>query len=93
MTKLTMVILLQVLLCAGPMVGVWEWMVEHCRRKEKAKLIHGNLALARRRLVGDHSLSVSRVVTAVGREWRGEREELLAERGRLIGDLHTVLAN
>jgi len=77
-------------LCTGPMAGVWEWVVEHCRSKEKAKMIQGNLALARRRQGGDLSLSVSRVGNSSGDG--GEREELLAERGRLIGDLHTVLA-
>ena len=76
-------------LCTWPMAGMWEWVVEHCRSKEKAKMIPGNLALARRRQGGDHlSLSVSRVGNISGEG--GEREELLVERGRLIGDLHTV---
>ena len=77
-------------LCTGPMAGVWEWVVEHCRSKEKVKMIQGNLALARRRQGGNLSLSVSRVGNSSGD--KGEREELLAEKGRLIGDLHTVLA-
>jgi len=77
-------------LCTGPMAGVWEWVVDHCRSKEKVKMIQGNLALGRRRVGGDLSMSVSRVGNSSGDG--GEREELLAERGRLMGDLHSVLA-
>lgn len=78
-------------LCTGPMAGVWEWVVAHCRTRDKVKMIQGNLALARRRQGGDLSLSVIRVGNNSGGEG-GEREELLAERGRLIGELHSILA-
>ena len=56
-------------------------------------MIQGNLALARirRRQGGDLSLSVIRVGNNSGGKG-GEREELLAERGRLIGELHSILA-
>lgn len=78
-------------LCTGPMAEVWEWVVEHCKNKEKVKMIQGNLALARRKQGGDLSLSISRVGNGSGGDGV-EREELLAERGRLIGELHGVLA-
>ena len=58
-------------LCTGPMAGVWEWVVAHCRTRDKVKMIQGNLALARRRQGGDLSLSVSRVGNnSGGREGR-----------------------
>jgi len=81
-------------LCTGPMGSVWEWVINHCRSKEKVKMMRGNLALARRRVGGSSDLSLS-VVGKVGGNSSGEggeREELLAEKGKLIGDLHTVLA-
>ena len=53
----------------------------------KAKMIQGNLALARRQ---GGVLSGSRVGNSSGD--RGEREELLVGRVRLIRDLYTVLA-
>jgi len=81
-------------LCTGPMGSVWEWVINHCRSKEKVKMMRGNLALARRKVGGSSDLSLS-VVGKVGGNSSGEggeREELLAEKGKLIGDLHTVLA-
>ena len=82
------------MLCTGPMGSVWEWVINHCRSKEKVKMIKGNLALARRRVGGSSDLSLS-IAGKVGGNNSGEsgnREELLAEKGKLIGDLHTVLA-
>jgi len=79
-------------LCTGPMGGVWEWIINHCKSKDKVKMIRGNLALARRGVgSSDLSLNTSRVGSNNSGEG-GERDELLAEKGKLVGELHTVLA-
>jgi len=79
-------------LCTGLMGGVWEWIINHCKSKDKVKMIRGNLALARRGVgSSDLSINMSRVGSNNSGEG-GEREELLAEKGKLMGDLHTVLA-
>jgi len=80
------------LLCTGPMAGVWEWVVAHCKSKENVKIIQGNLALAKRRQGVDLSMNVTMASNCSGNDVLVDREELLAERGRLIGDLHSVLA-
>ena len=51
-----------VALCSGPMEEVWQWIVTHCKEREKVRMIRGNLALAARTRTGgigkDKDLSV-----------------------------------
>jgi len=91
-----------VALCSGPMEKVWQWIVTHCKEREKVRMIRGNLSLAARTrtggigkdksdlsvgTTGHHNADNSSVL-----EIEGSKELLMAERGRLLGDLHNTLA-
>jgi len=90
-----------VALCSGPMEEVWQWIVTHCKEREKVRMIRGNLALAARTRTGgigkDKDLSVGTTGHYIADnssvlEIEGSKELLMAERGRLLGDLHNTLA-
>jgi len=77
-------------MCQGPLQEVWEWVITHCKRREEVEKIKGNLKLAQKSsdLSNASLMSVSRNASVV----EESTEELISERGRLLGDLHAVLS-
>ena len=73
-------------LCTGPLADVWKWIIKHCKSKENVKYLLGNVALSRKQhLSGDKN-------NAYDHGELLERDDLLAHRGKLIGDLHSTLS-
>lgn len=75
-------------LCSGPLSPLWLWLTNHCRPEDTVRSVLGNLALARRTAAQGE---VSQLSLTLAPECE-EREVLAAERGRLVQELHGVLA-
>jgi len=85
-------------ICLGSVNNVWSWIVSHCRDRERVKTIHGNLILMKKKVEGRGSVcsddgSILSSVDAVSSTLvsETERDLLMADRSRLLGEIHAMV--
>jgi len=88
-------------ICVGSMNTVWGWIISHCLDREKVKTIQGNLLLMKKKVEGrrgiasseDGSLLCSGTTDVISTTLvsETERDLLMADRSRLLGEIHAMV--
>jgi len=85
-------------ICLGSINNVWSWIVSHCRDRERVKTIHGNLILMKKKVEGrggvcsdDGSILSSLDAVSSTLVSETERDLLMADRSRLLGEIHAMV--